>query len=170
MHIGETLTHWITISNDCRLFGGALLWMKFHGDKRMDYLAEWYEDINQRHNKHWAVSGHYVYQHQTHALRPPPPPTNSWEEPGFEPLTFRLLHNPLYLLSYSHSINYQTRFNMRSKGRQWLQQKEDYWQRVPDSIGSRVVGYREMPFKSSTLENKCRCWMIILGVLSGKAF
>ena len=37
MHIGETLTHHITFHNNCRLFGGALLWMTFR-DKWMDYL------------------------------------------------------------------------------------------------------------------------------------
>ena len=33
MHLGETLTHQKTFRNDCRLFGGALLWMKFRCDK-----------------------------------------------------------------------------------------------------------------------------------------
>ena len=32
------LTHQITFRNDCRLFGGALLSMKFHCDKWMYYL------------------------------------------------------------------------------------------------------------------------------------
>ena len=38
IHIGETLTHQITFHNDCRLFVGALLWIKFRRDKWMDYL------------------------------------------------------------------------------------------------------------------------------------
>ena len=38
MHIGETVTHQITFCNNCRLFGGALLWMKFRHDKWMDCL------------------------------------------------------------------------------------------------------------------------------------
>ena len=66
MHIGETLAHQITFCNDCRLFSGALLWMKFHHDKWMDCLRS--------EMKKWIRGTKYVHSSGRSLCLPIPNP------------------------------------------------------------------------------------------------
>ena len=82
MHIGETLTHQITIRNECRLFGGALLWMKFRRDKWIDYLLSdiktWIRGKKKLGRGRRALC--FTTPHPPPPPAPPPPPQKKKEK------------------------------------------------------------------------------------------